>query len=197
MIEKEYTKKLSNTAKQRNILFLCLCISFVIIILLIILLFTKSKTIVLIPSNLQTEMRLSTGGMASQGYVEQFTRDIMFTMLNITPSSIQYSNKAILELTSPKLHKDLQHQFSIYEKDVINKNISTYFSLHSIEYLSDNNLKVRAKGEILTFIGKDLVSKDIKKYILKFSLNGTKLYLEGFGEVIKKGNNIINGDESK
>lgn len=188
MIEKEYTKKLNSITKQRNIMFLCLVISFITVILLIILLFTKSQTIVLIPSNLQTEMRVTTKGKASQSYIEQFTRDIMHTMLNITPSSIKYSNNTILKITSPKLHKDLQHQFSIYQKDVINKNISTYFSLHNISFTTEDNLKVETEGELLTFIGKDLVSKEIKQYNLKFNINGTKVYLVGFNEIKQMSN---------
>ena len=186
MIEKEYTKRLDSVIKQRNIMFLCLIVSCVIIILLIVLLFIKSRTVVLLPSGIQTEMRISTDGTASQSYTEQFTRDIMYTMLNITPSSIKYANKSVLEITSPKLHKDLSHQFSIYEKDVIRKNISTYFSLHNIKFVTEDNLQVQTEGELLTYVGKDLVSKEVKKYNLRFKLNGTKLYLAGFGEVIKR-----------
>jgi len=186
MIEKEYTGKLDSTIKQRNIMFLCLISSCIVVILLIILLFTKSRTVILLPSGLQTEMRISSSGKASQSYTEQFTRDIMYTMLNITPSSIQYAHKSVLEATSPRLHKDLSHQFAIYEKDVVTKNISTYFALHNIQFITEDNLKVQTEGELLTYVGKDLVSKEIKKYELKFRLNGTKLYLSGFGEVINE-----------
>ena len=166
-------------------MFLCLVVACVIVILLIVLLFTKSRTVILLPSGIQTEMRISTNGTASQSYIEQFTRDIMYTMLNITPSSIKYANKSVLEVTSPRLHKDLSHQFSIYEKDVVKKNISTYFSLYNIKFITEDNLQVQTEGELLTYVGKDLVSKEIKQYNLRFKLNGTKLYLAGFGEVTK------------
>ena len=37
-----------------------------------------------------------------------------------------------------------------------------------------------AQGELITFIGKELVSKEIKDYKLVFKLNGTRLSLVGF-----------------
>jgi type IV conjugative transfer system protein TraE len=183
MIAIEYTKKLDSTIKQRNILFLCLIASFIVLTLLIIILVTKSRTVILVPSNLQTEMRLSTDGKASKTYIEQFARDIMHTMLNVTPSSIKYASKSILKISSPKLHKTLSHQFAVYEKDVINKNISTYFSLHTITFPTEDNLSVLTEGEMITFIGKDIVSKQNRKYKLRFELNGTKIFLIGFNEV--------------
>ena len=183
MTEKEYTKKLQNTIKQRNIILGVSSILFILLIVLIGLLTTKSKTVVLVPSNLQTEMRVSSDGKVSKSYIEQFARDVMYTALNITPHSIAYSNKAILEITHPNLHKDLSHQFSLHEKDVIRKNISTYFSLHNFKFNEESNLKVMVEGELVTFVGKDLVSKDIKHYKLAFKLNGTQLSLIGFKEL--------------
>lgn len=180
MIEREYTKKLSSTIKQRNLIFCVALILLAMSIILVVLLSVKSKTVVLVPSNLQTEMRISSDGNVSEKYIEQFTRDIMYTMLNITPHSIAYANKIILEITNPKLHKDLAHQFALHEKDVINKDISTYFSLHNIKFNNNTNLKVIAEGELVTFIGKELVSKEIKSYKVVFKLNGTKLSLIGF-----------------
>ena len=180
---KEYTKKLDSVIKQRNILLLCLIISCCVIILVIVLLFTRARTVVLLPSGLQTEMRISTDGKATREYIEQFTRDIMHTMLNITPSSVKYSGRSILKISSPKLHSSLAYQFAVYEKDVINKNISTYFSLHNITFVSEDNLQVQTEGELLTYIGKELVSKQNKKYKLVFELNGTKISLVGFNEI--------------
>lgn len=188
MIEKEYTKKLGIVIKQRNIISLICIILFILLCTLIFLLTNKSKTIVLVPSHLQSEMRISSDGMASKSYIEQFTRDIAYTMLNITPNSIKYSNKTILSITSPKLHKDLSHQFSLYQEDVINKNISTYFALQNIKFNDESNLLVSFEGELITFIGKNIVSKEIKEYFLKFKLNGTKLSLIGFQEIEDKEN---------
>lgn len=183
MIEKEYTRRLQITIKQRNIFIGISIILFVLLIVIIGLLTTKSKTVVLIPSNLETEMRISSDGNVSQSYVEQFARDIMYTALNITPHSIAYSHKSILEISHPKLHKDLSHQFALHEKDVIRKNISSYFSPHNFRFNDDSKLKVIAEGELVTFVGKDLVSKEIKHYKLSFELNGTKLSLIGFREL--------------
>jgi hypothetical protein len=127
-------------------------------------------------------MRISSDGKASKSYIEQFTRDIMYTMLNITPSSVRYANNAILKMSAPTLHKNLAHQLAIHENDVIQKNISTYFTLHKITFSSKDNLAAITDGELITFVGKDLVSKEMKRYELKFTINGTKLYLIGFSE---------------
>ena len=183
MIAKEYARKLDSTIKQRNIVLLCLIASCIVIILLIILLFTRARTVVLLPSGLQSEMRISTNGTATKSYIEQFTRDVMHTMLNITPSSVKYAGRSILKISSPKLHSSLAHQFATYEKDVINKNISTYFALHNITFLTEDNLQIQTEGELLTYIGKELISKQNKKYKLIFALNGTKVSLVGFNEV--------------
>ena len=183
MIIREYTRKLDSTIKQRNIVLLCLIASCIVIVLLIILLFTRARTVVLLPSGLQTAMRISTDGRATREYIEQFTRDIMHTMLNITPSSVKYARRSILRMSSPKLHSSLAHQFAIYEADVINKNISTYFALHSITFVTEDNLQIQTEGELLTYIGKELVSTQNKKYKLIFALNGTKVSLVGFNEV--------------
>lgn len=183
MTEKEYTKRLQITIKQRNIIIGISLILFILLVVVIGLLTAKSKTVVLVPSNLETEMRISSDGDVSQSYVEQFARDVMYTALNITPHSIGYSNKAILEIAHPKLHKNLSHQFALHEKDVIRKNISSYFSLHNFKFNDESKLKVMVEGELVTFIGKDLVSKEIKHYKLSFELNGTKLSLIGFKEL--------------
>lgn len=189
MIEKNYTKKLQSIIKQRNILFCLSLLLFALLIILIVTLTTKSKTVVLVPSNLQTEMRVSSDGTVSQSYIEQFARDVMYTALNVTPHSIAYSNKAILKITHPKLHKDLSHQFALNEKDVIRKNISSYFALHNFKFNDDNKLRVVVEGELITFIGKDLVSKEVKNYKLSFELHGTKLSLIGFKELEPKKTN--------
>ena len=182
MIAIEYNKKLSSVVKQRNIVFVVLCGTVLLVIFLIVKVATQSQTVVLIPSNLQAEMKISSDGKASKSYVEQFSRDIMYTMLNITPSSVRYANNAILKMSASKLHKDLAHQLAIHENDVIQKNISTYFTLHKISFTSKDNLSVTTDGELITFVGKDVVSKEIRQYQLKFAINGTKITLIGFNE---------------
>jgi len=50
-------------------------------------------------------------------------------------------------------------------------------------FITEDNLQIQTEGELLTYIGKELISKQNKKYKLIFELNGTKVSLVGFNEV--------------
>lgn len=180
--------------KQRNIA-VTICILLILTnLLLTILILTSKKEVVIVPNILDQEMSITNGKM-SNTYIEALTRDVINLMLDVSPSNVEYSSKAILKITHPIFYGKLKTALNSRAKDIINRKISTYFSGQSI-VIDEDKSNVVVIGKLSTFLGKEEVLVEEKRYAISFKYEGYRPLIINFEEVNEKGNSI-NIEEDK
>lgn len=170
--------------KQRNLAIIaCGGLLFSNLFLSLVLLF-QNKTTILVPNSLDQEATVVSGKM-SPSYVEAHTRDIVNTMLNVTPSNVEYAAKSILKMTHPKFYGQLKKALNERSKDIINRKISIFFAPQSISITEDKN-SVFVVGKLSTYLGKEEVSQEEKTYSITYKFEGFKPLVIDFREVDPK-----------
>lgn len=170
---------------QRNLLFILFICSFLIIFLQSILLIKKDTKIILIPNNLNKETILYSNKVSNE-YLEAYTRDVIYSFLNLTPNNITYNEKTILSLTHPKFYGIIKNQFENLKTAIKSQKFTTTFYL---EWILPNNedLSVVVNGVLITFLGKKEISQVKKQYKIEYSYVSSKLYIIGFNEIKDEG----------
>jgi len=179
--------ELHKITRQRNILVLICAIMFLTSFLQIIVIFRQNKEVVLVPSSLSGEVSLSTKRV-SASYLESITRDVINTMLDVTPSNVNYSSEQILKITHPAFYGQLKQQLSQRTQDIVSRKITTNFYAQSMIANTTNN-QVFASGKLLTFLGTKMVLEEEKTYSIGYEYNNFKLWIVDFHEedLTKKG----------
>ena len=117
----------------------------------------------------------------SNEYLESITRDIINTMLNLTPNNIYYAEKVILSFAHGSTFGLLKKQFSKVSDIIINKKFSTVFYPTSITP-NNKTMTVLVNGILYTYFGTKEVEKSDKLYEIKYDYQSGKLSIISFKE---------------
>lgn len=189
------SNSIQTITRQRNLLaFSCLTL-IVTLLLNTINNLTTNKSVVLIPSSVNSEMTISESTL-SDSYIETVARDIITTYSNITPSNIEYSNEAILKFVSSNLYSSLKKDLEARKDDIIRKGISQNFFIREIVVDSETKKAIIA-GDLKIFIGDKLTSTEEKIYSLAFNLKSLIIKLIEFREVTKHDLEAESQDENQ
>lgn len=177
---------------QRNILGILFLIMIISNLFLSFAIFLHKKEIVLVPNAISEEISIKNHKM-SVGYLEALTRDVANLMLNVSPANLEYNSKALLKMIHPSFYGAMKNEISQRNLSVENRRISTVFFLQSINIKNKRNT-VQIVGKLSTYIGKEEVEFEQKKYQISYEFSGDMPMIIDFFEVIndKKGG----GDEN-
>lgn len=190
MFKQIFYKKSDVIIIQRNILLL-LCVILLLIVFLLAVCVTKKDTnVVLIPSNLDNKISISSG-KPHNDYLEAITRDVINTLLNLTPNNVDYAEKVVLSYSNGKSYGILKNQFNEIKNDVISKKISTTFYPISI-YPDNKKLTVLVEGILYNYLGQKEVSKATKQYEIKYEYKTGRLTILSFKEILNNSESIGN-----
>lgn len=184
MNKKVHTRILSLITLQRNILFFVSVIMFIIIFLLSIKVYNSETTVVLVPNFFNSELKLSNKKV-SDSYLEAISRDVILTMLNITPNNIKYAEDSILTLIHPSFYGQIKEQFNTLKQDIKKRKLSTVFYPSQI-ITNSTVLTSTITGELRTYIGKKEVSRRQTSYKLGYDYSAGKLSIINFYEMTKE-----------
>lgn len=169
--------------KQRNILAITCAFLIVSNTILVIASLFSTREIVLIPNALDKETAVSNKKM-SPAYLEAITRDVVSLMLNITPSNTEYATRSVLKITHPSFFGQLKHELSRNAEDVVKRRITTFYFPQSMQILGDSSVMVT--GKLSTYLGKEMMSEEVKSYSITYAYEGFRPLVTDFHEVDPK-----------
>jgi conjugal transfer pilus assembly protein TraE len=188
-MKNDYSNKKNDIlATQRNIAIIIASISFLTTFLLTICLLNKDIQTIIMPSSLS---QMQSGGNSNisysnkkvyNSYLEAFTRDVIYTMLNLSPNNVEYAEKSILSFTHSSTYGTLKQQLETIKTNITSKKFSTAFYPVSIAPDSDNLLVV-VEGNLYTYLGQKEVANQKKTYEIKYDYTAGRLTISGFNEV--------------
>ncbi len=183
MFKIAHDKKNDILLVQRNFVIVLTLILLVIVFLLSICLVRKSTHMVLVPFGMHDRLDISYR-RPQNNYLEAVTRDLVNTMLNLTPSNIDYAYKTVLLYANGTSYGGIKNQLDILKKNVINKKFSTSFYPIAI-YPDNTTMTVVVEGILYTYFGQKEVSRDEKTYEIKYNYKAGRLSISGFSEIVK------------
>jgi type IV conjugative transfer system protein TraE len=156
----------------------------IITLILSICLLKEDTTIILVPNYLPNPVAASKK-IPSNEYLEAISRDVVYTLFNLTPNNVNYAEKTILTLAHPRTYGNLKGQINLIKENITSRKFSTAF--YPIEMYPDNQqLSVVVEGVLYTYLGAKEVSKDTKVYEIKYDYTSGKLTLLGITEIEKE-----------
>lgn len=187
MLKTIYNKKNDILATQRNLAIIVASILLIITLCLSICLMFKDTNTILVPFEIKDQLSLS-GKKPQNSYLEAISRDIINTMLNLTPNNVEYVEKTILSYADGSSYGKLKNQLEKLRENVVSKKFSTIFYINSI-YPNNINMSVVVDGILSTYFGQKEVSRDKKSYEIKYSYKTGRLYIVGFSEIVQENDN--------
>ncbi|MFC1659303.1 TraE/TraK family type IV conjugative transfer system protein [Pseudomonadota bacterium] len=201
MHKKVKERFLSLNKLQRNHLAGITIVLFLLNILLTIKVFNQDNLVVLVPNSMGTvyntnnnqesnnkynTFSISTTKVSNE-YLEAITRDVITTLLNITPNNIQYAANSILNMVHPSSYGEIKSYLYQVMEDIQKRKITTVFFPITIQTSNKDtgNLKSIVEGDLVTYLGKEEVSRSRNKYQIGFNYNG-KLTVTEFSEINNK-----------
>lgn len=172
--------ELNKITKQRNILVIVCVVLISISLLQAISAFRAEKSVVLVPSFFNGETSLSNKRV-SASYLENITRDVINTMLDVTPDNANYSATQILKITHPQFYGTLKQQLNSRTEDVVSRKITTNFYPKSM-FVNTAKNQVLVSGKLLTFLGTKMVLEEEKSYSIVYEYNNFQLLIVDFHE---------------
>ena len=119
-----YNKKNDILILQRNIILVVSIVLLVVVLLLSISLVKKDTNMILVPFGLNDKVSISTN-KPQNSYLEAISRDVINTMLNLTPENINYAEKVILSYVDSKSYGIVKNQFKELKENIISKKVTT------------------------------------------------------------------------
>lgn len=119
---------------------------------------------------------------ASPEYLREMSTYFIYTVNNVTPSTIDYNYKLFMDKVLPSQQGALQAEFSKEAQRVKRNNLATMFNIKGFKIDAASN-KVVITGQMDSLIGSKLVSSQEKLFRIGYQLINGKLYVSEFGEV--------------
>jgi type IV conjugative transfer system protein TraE len=173
------SNSLEKIIKQRNIFALLLCILMISNLILSICIFSNSKTVVLVPSTISSEMEVGTN-VANDNYIMAIARDVILSYLNITPQNIDILDSIVLGYVPSNLYSAFKKDLDERKDSVKLKGISQTFHIKDMQINERNQIFIT--GELSIFMSGKVIEEVKKAYILDFSMKGNMLRLIAFEE---------------
>lgn len=126
----------------------------------------QKSVVVLVPSQFP-DGTVAHGGEISPGYLEGLTRDAMYSLLNVSAETTTYARDNLGRIAAPHARVEILDLWDDIMEEVRRRKIATAFYPRALE-TSARGLTVIVDGELSTYLGTSLVSKEIKRYEVQF-----------------------------
>lgn len=168
-----------NLVFQRNILLVLFIVSLFICLMQSVVIVTKDNKTIVIPTNLTKEISVSDYSV-SRSYIEEMSNFFLSFLLDLTPSNINYKSDIILRHISADFYQEMKGYFTKEIAKYKEYALLTTFNLSELE-IDEKALKVRAKGQLITYFGKTGFKQEPVIYQIKYIYKGSKLLISKFG----------------
>jgi conjugal transfer pilus assembly protein TraE len=167
--------------RQRNLLLLLVLGLALLVLLLFGLVGTKDREVVLAPAGIGRPLTISSAGVSTD-YLEMVTRDIAYMTLNRSPSGLDYWMESVLRVADASAYGELRAQLVKLVSEQRGSDIAQSFAMTKM-IVDPKALTSEVTGELRTFVGAQVISKEVKTYRFAWSYTGLSLRLVRFGIV--------------
>lgn len=165
--------KINRVIYLKNLYLVILILSVSVNCILAVSSYFKQKETILVPLSLSSDYKFD-GKSYSPQYLEDLSRDIVQTMLNVTPENMKYIEQTLLQHVHPSYYGVLKDDLKTLFQMIKKKRVTTVFYPKS--FVSDaNTLTVIVKGQLHSYMGQHRVSIDKKSYKIEFAQSGHTL----------------------
>jgi type IV conjugative transfer system protein TraE len=152
---------------------LCLCFSIM----------SMNREVILVPG-IDREYRIK-GTDVSLSYLEEWSRTTLVGLLDLTPNNVLHKKHMILRHTVTGSIQDISQYFAEKSEQHKEFDLITYFTETKPLEIDPETLSVKATGILTVGYGKRYFEDREAEYLLEFQMQGGKLKLKKFTEIIK------------
>ena len=174
-------KRLATAIRVRNISISVAGVSLLINLLLAVVLVAQDTHVVVVPSAISQRLEL-TKQQVSSSYLDAMSRDVMTTLLNVTPESIEAAHQSILTMVYPKAYGQVKQQLYQQQQDIKKRQWVTAF--YPVLIQSDpKTLTSHIEGDVHTYIGRKGLHKERRRFVLHYHYASGRLTVQDLKEV--------------
>jgi len=118
----------------------------------------------------------------SAEYLEQMGYFLFQLALNVTPQSVDYQSRLLLQYVAPATYGEMKTAMTVVAERLKRDGASTVFSARNLT-TDERAMKVAIQGSLTTFIGDRRVSDVTKSYLVELQYAAGKLTIKSFKEV--------------
>ncbi|MES2353149.1 MAG: type IV conjugative transfer system protein TraE [Pseudomonadota bacterium] len=138
------------------------------------------ERVILVPPTISKSFWIE-GGKVSGDYLDQMALFLIHLMLNVSPRSVDFQAKTLLQYASPDAYAELKTAMIATSERLKRDNAVTLFQPTAFN-IDEPGMRVAATGVLVTYIGDKRVTEISKAYLIEFRYTGGKLYLSSFKE---------------
>ena len=139
------------------------------------------ERVILVPPAIHKSFWVESDKVSAE-YLEQMGYFLIQLALNVTPQSIDYQSRLLLQYVAPASYGEIKTNMAIVAERIKRDGASTVFSARNLT-ADEQGLKVSIQGGLTTFISDRRVSEVTKSYLVELQYAAGKLTIKSFKEV--------------
>ena len=123
------------------------------------------------------------GNNLSQEYLEQMGLYVLQLNLNVSPNSVRYFGRKMLEITDPRAHPVITKRIDVTAARLERDAVSTVFSPQDVFVdVKQHPNKIAFSGKLVTLLSDKRIAEFVKTYVIEFGWVGNKTVVVDFRE---------------
>jgi conjugal transfer pilus assembly protein TraE len=138
------------------------------------------ERIILVPPTIHKSFWVESDKVSSE-YLEQMGYFLVQLVLNVTPQSVDYQSKLLLQYAAPASYGEIKTAMAVTGERLKRDGAATVFSPRTLN-VDERALKVSVQGQLTTFISDRRVSEVSKSYLIELQYALGKITIKSFKE---------------
>ena len=151
-----------------------------IVIALIAFRLVGHERVILVPPTIQKSFWVESDTVSAE-YLEQMAYFLTQLVLNVTPQSVDYQSKLLLQYAAPASYGELKTALAMAGERLKRDGAATVFSPRTLN-VDARALKVSVQGQLTTFISDRRVSDSSKSYLVELQYALGRISIKSFKE---------------
>ena len=138
------------------------------------------ERVILVPPTINKSFWVESDKVSAE-YLEQMGYFLVQLVLNVTPQSVDYQSKLLLQYAAPASYGEIKTAMAVAGERLKRDGAATVFSPRTIN-VDERALKVAVQGQLTTFISDRRVSEVSKSYLIELQYALGKITIKSFKE---------------
>ncbi len=138
------------------------------------------ERVILVPPTIHKSFWVESDKVSTE-YLEQMGYFLVQLVLNVTPQSVDYQSKLLLQYAAPASYGEIRTAMAVTGDRLKRDGAATVFSPRTIN-VDEHALKVAVQGQLTAFIGDRRVSDVSKSYLIELQYALGKITIKSFKE---------------
>lgn len=138
------------------------------------------ERVILVPPTINKSFWVESDKVSAE-YLEQMGYFLVQLVLNVTPQSVDYQSKLLLQYAAPASYGEIRTAMAVAGERLKRDGAATVFSPRTLN-VDERALKVAVQGQLTTFISDRRVSEVSKSYLIELQYALGKITIKSFKE---------------